>query len=156
MFPTPKRCPSRSRMSRPSSLSPRLPWPILSPRQRYFPGSPRRMELVTMNPRWSLSSAVMPRTCPSPRHWTTSWATRPPTMCPAGRPRGIRASGVSPRALTGPAPLVSARNSLHLESRELIKNIGPVLVSAALIPDAAKLHIRGLKSGRVMQDCPLT
>ncbi|KAJ5754058.1 uncharacterized protein N7511_008211 [Penicillium nucicola] len=34
--------------------------------------------------------------------------------------------------------------------------IGPVLVSAALIPDASKLHIRGLKSGRVMQDCPLT
>ncbi|KAJ5390874.1 uncharacterized protein N7496_001942 [Penicillium cataractarum] len=34
--------------------------------------------------------------------------------------------------------------------------IGPVLVSAALIPDATKLHIRGLKSGRVMQDCPLT
>ncbi|KAF3387079.1 Uncharacterized protein F1880_001261 [Penicillium rolfsii] len=34
--------------------------------------------------------------------------------------------------------------------------IGPVLVSAALIPDATKLHIRGLKNGRVMQDCPLT
>ncbi|CAI7649742.1 hypothetical protein N7509_008799 [Penicillium cosmopolitanum] len=34
--------------------------------------------------------------------------------------------------------------------------IGPTLVSAALIPDASKLHIRGLKSGRVMQDCPLT
>ncbi|GLI74554.1 hypothetical protein PoHVEF18_002798 [Penicillium ochrochloron] len=34
--------------------------------------------------------------------------------------------------------------------------IGPVLVSAALIPDATKLHIRGLKSGRVMQDCSLT
>ncbi|KAJ6027625.1 uncharacterized protein N7446_003779 [Penicillium canescens] len=34
--------------------------------------------------------------------------------------------------------------------------IGPVLVSAALIPDASKLQIRGLKSGRVMQDCPLT
>ncbi|OGE47565.1 hypothetical protein PENARI_c041G09012 [Penicillium arizonense] len=34
--------------------------------------------------------------------------------------------------------------------------IGPVLVSAALIPDASKLHIRGLKSGRAMQDCPLT
>jgi hypothetical protein len=36
------------------------------------------------------------------------------------------------------------------------KITGPVLVSAALIPDATKLHIRGLKSGRVMQDCPLT
>jgi 2-keto-4-pentenoate hydratase/2-oxohepta-3-ene-1,7-dioic acid hydratase in catechol pathway len=34
--------------------------------------------------------------------------------------------------------------------------IGPVLVSAALIPDASKFHIRGLKSGRVMQDCDLT
>ncbi|KAJ5132979.1 hypothetical protein N7448_007137 [Penicillium atrosanguineum] len=34
--------------------------------------------------------------------------------------------------------------------------IGPVLVSAALIPDASKFQIRGLKSGRVMQDCPLT
>ncbi|KAJ5579596.1 uncharacterized protein N7459_005581 [Penicillium hispanicum] len=34
--------------------------------------------------------------------------------------------------------------------------IGPVLVSAALVPDASKFQIRGLKSGRVMQDCPLT
>ncbi|GIJ84719.1 hypothetical protein Asppvi_003570 [Aspergillus pseudoviridinutans] len=34
--------------------------------------------------------------------------------------------------------------------------IGPVLVSSSLIPDASKLHIRGLKNGRVMQDCPLT
>ncbi|KAJ5994191.1 hypothetical protein N7451_009915 [Penicillium sp. IBT 35674x] len=34
--------------------------------------------------------------------------------------------------------------------------IGPVLVSAALMPDASKFKIRGLKSGRVMQDCPLT
>ncbi|KAJ5820395.1 hypothetical protein N7474_005986 [Penicillium riverlandense] len=34
--------------------------------------------------------------------------------------------------------------------------IGPVLVSAALIPDASKFHIRGIKSGRVMQDCDLT
>ncbi|OQD75900.1 hypothetical protein PENDEC_c005G02632 [Penicillium decumbens] len=34
--------------------------------------------------------------------------------------------------------------------------IGPVLVSAALVPDASKFHIRGLKSGRVMQDCALT
>jgi 2-keto-4-pentenoate hydratase/2-oxohepta-3-ene-1,7-dioic acid hydratase in catechol pathway len=35
-------------------------------------------------------------------------------------------------------------------------SIGPVLVSAALLPDASKLQIRGLKNGRVMQDCPLT
>ncbi|KAJ5787701.1 hypothetical protein N7457_002691 [Penicillium paradoxum] len=34
--------------------------------------------------------------------------------------------------------------------------IGPVLVSAALIPDASKLHIRGLKGDRMMQDCSLT
>ncbi|EPS29610.1 hypothetical protein PDE_04560 [Penicillium oxalicum 114-2] len=34
--------------------------------------------------------------------------------------------------------------------------IGPALVSAALMPDVTKFHIRGLKSGRVMQDCPLT
>ncbi|KAJ5924207.1 hypothetical protein N7466_008394 [Penicillium verhagenii] len=35
--------------------------------------------------------------------------------------------------------------------------IGPVLVSAALMPDASKFRIRGLKSGRVMQEsCPLT
>ncbi|KAJ5226190.1 hypothetical protein N7468_007415 [Penicillium chermesinum] len=34
--------------------------------------------------------------------------------------------------------------------------IGPVLVSAALVPDASKFHIRGIKSGQVMQDCPLT
>lgn len=29
-------------------------------------------------------------------------------------------------------------------------------MSAALMPDASKFKIRGLKSGRVMQDCPLT
>ncbi|KAJ5502529.1 hypothetical protein N7463_005403 [Penicillium fimorum] len=34
--------------------------------------------------------------------------------------------------------------------------IGPVLVSATLIPDASKLQIRGLKNGNVMQNCPLT
>ncbi|KKK21295.1 hypothetical protein P175DRAFT_0458295 [Aspergillus ochraceoroseus IBT 24754] len=34
--------------------------------------------------------------------------------------------------------------------------IGPTLVSSTLIPDASKLHIRGLKNGRVLQDCPLT
>lgn len=31
--------------------------------------------------------------------------------------------------------------------------IGPVLASASLVPDPAKLHIRGLKNGQVMQDC---
>ncbi|KAH6679398.1 hypothetical protein B0J14DRAFT_473007, partial [Halenospora varia] len=31
--------------------------------------------------------------------------------------------------------------------------IGPVLVSKELIPDPAKLHMRGLKNGKVMQDC---
>lgn len=34
--------------------------------------------------------------------------------------------------------------------------LGPVLVSAALVPDVSKLQIRGLKNGKVMQDCPLT
>ncbi|KAJ5761047.1 hypothetical protein N7520_008203 [Penicillium odoratum] len=34
--------------------------------------------------------------------------------------------------------------------------IGPTLVSAKLLPDVSKLHIRGLKNGDVMQDCPLT
>ncbi|KAF9249388.1 hypothetical protein DTO013E5_2793 [Penicillium roqueforti] len=34
--------------------------------------------------------------------------------------------------------------------------IGPVLVSAALVPDASKLQIRGLKNGNIMQNCPLT
>ncbi|PYH46408.1 fumarylacetoacetate hydrolase family protein [Aspergillus saccharolyticus JOP 1030-1] len=34
--------------------------------------------------------------------------------------------------------------------------IGPVLVSAAQVPDASKLHIRGTKNGKVLQDCPLT
>ncbi|CAI7647111.1 unnamed protein product [Penicillium discolor] len=35
--------------------------------------------------------------------------------------------------------------------------IGPVLASAALIPDVSKLQIRGLKNGNVMQEyCPLT
>lgn len=31
--------------------------------------------------------------------------------------------------------------------------IGPVLVSKELVPDPAKLHMRGLKNGKVMQDC---
>ncbi|KAG8630627.1 hypothetical protein KVT40_002246 [Elsinoe batatas] len=31
--------------------------------------------------------------------------------------------------------------------------IGPTLVSPELIPDPAKLHVRGLKNGEVMQDC---
>lgn len=30
---------------------------------------------------------------------------------------------------------------------------GPTLVSPSLIPDASKLHIRGLKNGEVLQDC---
>ncbi|RAK75345.1 fumarylacetoacetate hydrolase family protein [Aspergillus fijiensis CBS 313.89] len=34
--------------------------------------------------------------------------------------------------------------------------IGPVLVSAAQVPDASKLHIKGSKNGKVLQDCPLT
>ncbi|PLB37297.1 fumarylacetoacetate hydrolase family protein [Aspergillus candidus] len=34
--------------------------------------------------------------------------------------------------------------------------IGPVLVSAAYFPDASKFHIRGLKNGKAVQDCPLT
>ncbi|CZS96875.1 related to bifunctional 4-hydroxyphenylacetate degradation enzyme [Rhynchosporium graminicola] len=33
--------------------------------------------------------------------------------------------------------------------------IGPVIVSKELIPDVGKLHLRGLKNGRVMQDCGL-
>ncbi|RAL02409.1 fumarylacetoacetate hydrolase family protein [Aspergillus ibericus CBS 121593] len=33
---------------------------------------------------------------------------------------------------------------------------GPVLVSAAQVPDASKFHIRGSKNGKVLQDCPLT
>jgi 2-keto-4-pentenoate hydratase/2-oxohepta-3-ene-1,7-dioic acid hydratase in catechol pathway len=31
--------------------------------------------------------------------------------------------------------------------------IGPTIVSKSLIPDPAKLHVRGLKNGEVMQDC---
>jgi 2-keto-4-pentenoate hydratase/2-oxohepta-3-ene-1,7-dioic acid hydratase in catechol pathway len=31
--------------------------------------------------------------------------------------------------------------------------IGPCLVSAALITDPSRLHIRGIKNGHVMQDC---
>ncbi|CAL3969627.1 unnamed protein product, partial [Diplocarpon coronariae] len=33
--------------------------------------------------------------------------------------------------------------------------IGPVLVSKELIPDVGKLRLRGLKNGRVLQDCGL-
>lgn len=31
--------------------------------------------------------------------------------------------------------------------------LGPTLVSTKLIPDPSKLRVRGLKNGRVMQDC---
>ncbi|KAL5365229.1 hypothetical protein BJX96DRAFT_168925 [Aspergillus floccosus] len=34
--------------------------------------------------------------------------------------------------------------------------IGPVLVSSAQFPDASKFKIRGIKNGKVLQDCPLT
>ncbi|KAL4890513.1 hypothetical protein BDV59DRAFT_90701 [Aspergillus ambiguus] len=34
--------------------------------------------------------------------------------------------------------------------------IGPVLVSSSQFPDASKFQIRGLKNGKVLQDCPLT
>ncbi|KAL4929875.1 fumarylacetoacetate hydrolase family protein [Aspergillus undulatus] len=34
--------------------------------------------------------------------------------------------------------------------------LGPALVSASAVPDATKLHIRGIKNGNVFQDCPLT
>ncbi|RJE22754.1 fumarylacetoacetate hydrolase family protein [Aspergillus sclerotialis] len=34
--------------------------------------------------------------------------------------------------------------------------IGPAIVSASLFSDATKFTIRGLKNGRVLQDCPLT
>ncbi|PTD06421.1 hypothetical protein HYE67_002251 [Fusarium culmorum] len=33
--------------------------------------------------------------------------------------------------------------------------IGPVLVSTSAVPDPSKLHIRGLKNGKVLQDCSL-
>ncbi|KAL2004839.1 hypothetical protein VTN00DRAFT_3112 [Thermoascus crustaceus] len=33
--------------------------------------------------------------------------------------------------------------------------LGPVIVSTSLIPELSKLHIRGLKNGKVMQDCGL-
>ncbi|KAM0711102.1 hypothetical protein Q7P35_001841 [Cladosporium inversicolor] len=33
--------------------------------------------------------------------------------------------------------------------------LGPTLVSTSLIPDPSKLHIRGSKNGKVLQDCPL-
>lgn len=42
------------------------------------------------------------------------------------------------------------------ESRTNSTSTGPVLASAALVPDASKLQIRGLKNGNVMQNCPLT
>lgn len=31
--------------------------------------------------------------------------------------------------------------------------LGPVIVSTSAVPDPKKLHVRGLKNGRVMQDC---
>lgn len=33
--------------------------------------------------------------------------------------------------------------------------IGPTVVAAHLVPDVAKVHIRGLKNGKIMQDCSL-
>ncbi|KAL3474595.1 hypothetical protein BJX99DRAFT_231288 [Aspergillus californicus] len=34
--------------------------------------------------------------------------------------------------------------------------LGPALVSAKEVPDVGKMHIRGLKNGTALQDCPLT
>jgi hypothetical protein len=37
----------------------------------------------------------------------------------------------------------------------LTTNEGPLLVSTSAVPDPSKLHIRGLKNGKVLQDCSL-
>jgi len=31
--------------------------------------------------------------------------------------------------------------------------VGPVLVSPQLVPDPTKLHVKGIKNGKVLQDC---
>ncbi|EPE25304.1 FAH [Glarea lozoyensis ATCC 20868] len=55
---------------------------------------------------------------------------------------------------------VSSRNAQFAQSQWSYSKgfdgacpIGPVVVSKELIPDPAKLHMRGLKNGKVMQDC---
>lgn len=42
----------------------------------------------------------------------------------------------------------------HLQL-SLTNDKGPTLVSTSLVPDPSALHIRGLKNGKVLQDCPL-
>jgi 2-keto-4-pentenoate hydratase/2-oxohepta-3-ene-1,7-dioic acid hydratase in catechol pathway len=55
---------------------------------------------------------------------------------------------------------VSSRNAQFAQSQWSYSKgfdgacpIGPVVVSKELIPDPKKLHMRGLKNGKVMQDC---
>lgn len=55
---------------------------------------------------------------------------------------------------------ISARKSQFAQSQWCYSKgfdgscpIGPVIASKAAIPDPAKLRIRGLKNGRVLQEC---
>lgn len=55
---------------------------------------------------------------------------------------------------------ISARTSQFAQSQWCYSKgydgacpIGPVLVSKQAVPDPAKLRLRGLKNGKVLQDC---
>ena len=74
-------------------------------------------------------------------------------MCPVEFRNSIKASGVFPRALMGLVLLVSWRDCLGKRANGVV--VGPVLVSTSAISDPSKLHIRGLKNGKVLQDCSL-
>lgn len=59
------------------------------------------------------------------------------------------------KGFDGACPIGTSCQLLIARSK-LILITGPSIVSAALVSDASKFRIRGIKSGRVMQDCPLT
>lgn len=57
---------------------------------------------------------------------------------------------------------ISARQSQFAQSQWCFSKgfdgacpIGPVIASTKAVPDPSKLRIRGLKNGKVMQDCSL-
>lgn len=75
-----------------------------------------------------------------------------------------RASGAIPKVSTELAPLVSFSEFLFITQilkkkwktdKKTDVKLGPVLVSKELVPDASKLQMRGLKNGKVLQNCGL-
>lgn len=87
--------------------------------------------------------------------WIMSWATLQPTMCRAAQNNLLKANGVFPRAVMARAPMVSLirQQIIHLPKRASWHQswTGPTIVSRKLIPDVFKLHMRGLKNGKVVE-----